>query len=81
MKRSACGENLRQYGNRMDNAWSLREAFNSARKLKDMQDVYCSKARAGQWDSLGLFPKSLQWEALVDVLRGRVKVCAYVPFS
>ena len=33
------------------------------------------KALAGQWDGLGAFPESLQWEALVDVLRGRVKVC------
>jgi hypothetical protein len=36
--------------------------------------VYCSKASSGQWDRLGEFPDDLQWEALVDVLRGRVKV-------
>ncbi|KAK0193022.1 carbohydrate esterase family 9 protein [Armillaria mellea] len=32
------------------------------------------RALAGQWSGLGDFPESLQWEALVDVLRGRVKV-------
>jgi hypothetical protein len=29
---------------------------------------------AGQWQDLGEFPEDLQWEALVDVLRGRVKI-------
>lgn len=29
---------------------------------------------AGQWDDLGEFPEELEWEALVDVLRGKVKV-------
>ena len=30
--------------------------------------------RVGKWNNLGDFPEDLQWEALVDVLRGRVKV-------
>jgi len=42
--------------------------------MKVAQDEYCSKALAGKWDGLGDFPEDLQWEALVDVLRGRVKV-------
>ena len=44
--------------------------------MKNAQDVYCAKAEAGQWDAIQgqSFPESLQWEALVDVLRGRVKV-------
>jgi hypothetical protein len=42
--------------------------------IKESQDAYCSKAIAGQWEGLGEFPEDLQWEALVDVLRGRVKV-------
>lgn len=29
---------------------------------------------AGKFEGLGEFPDDLQWEALVDVLRGRVKV-------
>ena len=35
------------------------------------QDQYCSQALARRWKVLGKF---LQREALVDVLRGRVKV-------
>ncbi|KAJ7698620.1 carbohydrate esterase family 9 protein [Mycena rosella] len=72
----ACGENpSRVYsGTRMDTQWAFRQAYNTARILKDKQDAYCGKALAGQWAGLGEFPEDLQWEALVDVLRGRVKV-------
>ena len=55
----------------------MSQCFNSyetARKIKESQDQYCEKALAGQWHGLGEFPEDLQWEALVDVLRGRVKV-------
>ncbi|KAJ6532734.1 carbohydrate esterase family 9 protein [Mycena vulgaris] len=71
----ACGENpSRVYsGTRMDTQWAFRQAYNTARILKDKQDAYCAKALAGQ-TGLGAFPEDLQWEALVDVLRGRVKV-------
>lgn len=48
--------------------------YDTARKIKEKQDAYCSKALTGQWKGLGEFPEDLQWEALVDVLRGRVKV-------
>lgn len=48
--------------------------YNTAFQLKKKQDEYCSKAMTGQWTGLGDFPEDLQWEALVDVLRGRVKV-------
>ncbi|KAJ6532729.1 carbohydrate esterase family 9 protein [Mycena vulgaris] len=72
----ACGENpSRVYsGTRMDTQWAFRQAYNTARILRDKQDAYCAKALAGQWAGLGAFPEDLQWEALVDVLRGRVKV-------
>ncbi|KAJ7253708.1 carbohydrate esterase family 9 protein [Mycena haematopus] len=72
----ACGENpSRVYsGTRMDTQWAFREGYNTARKIKEKQDAYCDKALAGQWRGLGDFPEDLQWEALVDVLRGRVKV-------
>ncbi|KIJ15978.1 hypothetical protein PAXINDRAFT_99322 [Paxillus involutus ATCC 200175] len=72
----ACGENpSRVYsGTRMDTAWSYREAYENARQIKTKQDGYCSKAIAGEWKGLGDFPEDLKWEALVDVLRGRVKV-------
>jgi hypothetical protein len=74
--RQACGENLKRYGTRMDALWAFRAAYNEARKVKRMQDDFCAKAEGGQWDQLTehQFPESLQWEMLVDVLRGRVKV-------
>lgn len=50
-------------------------SYNEARKLKLEQDEYCVKAQAHQWTGLpAQIPKDLKWEALVDVLRGRVKV-------
>ncbi|KXN85387.1 hypothetical protein AN958_11487 [Leucoagaricus sp. SymC.cos] len=72
----ACGENPSDtyQVTRMDTNWAFREAYNNARKVKEEQDAYCEKAFAGEWKDLGLFPENLQWEALVDVLRGRVKV-------
>lgn len=52
----------------------LSISYNTARKIKKQQDQYCSRAFAGKWKNIGEFPEDLQWEALVDVLRGRVKV-------
>jgi hypothetical protein len=48
--------------------------YNTASQIKKKQDDYCSKALSDEWDGLGDFPDDLQWDALVDVLRGRVKV-------
>lgn len=74
----ACGENpARVYsGTRMDTVWGYRQAYNKAREIRDAQDQYCAKALAGDWKALEgqAFPEDLQWESLVDVLRGRVKV-------
>ncbi|KAN0129749.1 carbohydrate esterase family 9 protein [Lactarius tabidus] len=72
----ACGENpSRVYGDtRMDTFWAFRQAYDKARQILERQDAYCSAAVAGQWTGLGEFPEDLQWEALVDVLRGRVRV-------
>ncbi|KAI0777456.1 carbohydrate esterase family 9 protein [Trametes elegans] len=72
----ACGENPdRVYsGTRMDTAWAFRQAYDKARQIKQSQDDFCAKATKGDWAGLGEFPDDLQWEALVDVLRGRVKV-------
>ncbi|PPQ63486.1 hypothetical protein CVT24_005143 [Panaeolus cyanescens] len=72
----ACGENpSRVYsGTRMDTIWAFRQGYDSARVIKNKQDSYCAKALKGEWNGLGDFPEDLQWEALVDVLRGRVKV-------
>jgi hypothetical protein len=71
----ACGENpSRVFGfSRMDTQWSFRKAYNEARKIKNKQDDYCTKLEMGLWVS-DEYPESLQWEALVDVLRGKVKV-------
>lgn len=49
-------------------------SYDSARRIKEKQDDYCLRALRGQWKNLGEFPEDLKWEALVDVLRGRVKV-------
>ena len=62
----------------MDTVWAFREAYEHARKLKVSQDEFCAKAKRGEWAGLGAFPEDLQWEALVDVIRGRVKVCEVV---
>ncbi|GLB34476.1 putative carbohydrate esterase family 9 protein [Lyophyllum shimeji] len=84
----ACGENpSRVYSQtRMDSGWSFRQAYDTARKVKEAQDAFCTRVRNvqkhGWWPwslgkhiaSLGDFPEDLQWESLVDVLRGRVKL-------
>ncbi|KAG8977393.1 hypothetical protein FRC05_001791 [Tulasnella sp. 425] len=73
----ATGENpSRVYdGTRMDTMWAFREAYNEARKVMNAQDEYCAKAEAGLWKGLAAeVPKDIKWEALVDVLRGKVKV-------
>ena len=51
--------------------------YNRAREIKNKQDDFCAKVEAGRFDEVKgtPFPEDLQWEALVDVLRGRVKVC------
>ncbi|KAL4247136.1 hypothetical protein ABKN59_001342 [Abortiporus biennis] len=74
--KQACGENLKQYGTRMDSIWAFRSAYNEARKIKEAQDLYCLKAEAGLWNDIqgSEYPDSFKWEALVDVLRGRVRI-------
>lgn len=57
-----------------DLAHELHISYDKARQIKNEQDAYCAKAFAGRWNGLGEFPQDYQWEALVDVLRGRVKV-------
>ncbi|KAF9029564.1 composite domain of metallo-dependent hydrolase [Hymenopellis radicata] len=57
----ACGENPSSVYDqtRMDTIWHFRQSYNQARQIKEKQDA---------------IPEDLQWEALVDVLRGRVKI-------
>ncbi|KAJ7178858.1 hypothetical protein C8R43DRAFT_871685 [Mycena crocata] len=72
---SIASESPRVYdGTRMDTVWSVRKAYDEARKMKLAQDRYCEQALAGQWTGLGDFPLELALEALVDVLRGKFKV-------
>ncbi|KAG7098629.1 hypothetical protein E1B28_000547 [Marasmius oreades] len=73
---SLSGENpSRVYSDtRMDTIWAFREAYNKAAQIKKQQDDFCARAEAGDFEGLGDFPHDLKWEALVDVLRGRVKV-------
>lgn len=77
----ACGENpSRVYGmTRLDSGWNFRAAYDSARKLRDAQDDFCAKVESNSWDDLAgkTFPEELQWESLVDVLRGRVKLSVH----
>ncbi|KAI0797049.1 hypothetical protein C8Q75DRAFT_710125 [Abortiporus biennis] len=77
--KQACGENVNAYGTRMDTMWWYRSAYDGARKIKEAQDDYCMKAEAGLWNQLQgqPYPENLQWEALVDVLRGRVKISTH----
>ncbi|KZT52272.1 carbohydrate esterase family 9 protein [Calocera cornea HHB12733] len=74
----ACGENpARVYGQtRMDNVYRFRQAYTAAAALRDAQDSYCASALAGDWKQIAdqSFPYDLALEALVDVLRGKVKV-------
>ncbi|CAA7271147.1 unnamed protein product [Cyclocybe aegerita] len=81
----ACGENINNVYSqvRMDAIWNFRQAYDQARKVRDAQDAFCVRVEAGDWESLKVnenayeeFPENLQWESLVDVLRGRVKLSA-----
>ncbi|KAJ3507229.1 hypothetical protein NLJ89_g6423 [Agrocybe chaxingu] len=81
----ACGENINNVYSqvRMDAIWNFRQAYDQARKVRDAQDLFCARVEAGDWESLKMsenayeeFPENLQWESLVDVLRGRVKLSA-----
>ena len=77
----ACGENPNGWyaQSRMDAAWNFRNAYNEARKLRDAQNEFCERVERRDWDSVGerKFPDDLQWESLVDVLRGKVKVRSF----
>lgn len=86
----ACGENIRRVYSqtRLDLAWNFRNAYAEATKLKRAQDRFCERALEAHAKGLYLqsegsssssaaaeeFPDDLKQEALVDVLRGKVKV-------
>jgi hypothetical protein len=64
---------------RLDSGWNFRAAYDSARKLCDAQDNFCAKVEPNSWGDLAgkTFHEDLQWESLVDVLRGRVKLSVH----
>ncbi|CBQ70126.1 conserved hypothetical protein [Sporisorium reilianum SRZ2] len=82
----ACGENARRIYKvtRFDEAWDFRRTFSAARELKNKQDVFCdsAKAFASLHDSDAApatladaeFPDDLELEAVVALLRGKVKL-------
>lgn len=88
----ACGENIRRVYSqtRLDLAWNFRNAYAEATKLKRAQDQFCERALEAHKEgtylhsvgsssssaSVAEFPDDLKQEALVDVLRGKVKVRA-----
>ncbi|KAL5519409.1 hypothetical protein ACEPAH_1092 [Sanghuangporus vaninii] len=59
---------------RMDSVWQLRSTYDTARQIKESQDSFCEKALKGDLDVNAKFPEELQWEAAVDILRGKVRV-------
>lgn len=62
------------FSNRTRICSPVHDRYDKARQIKEAQDEYCAKAKRGDWYELGAYPEDFQWEALVDVLRGRVKV-------
>jgi hypothetical protein len=73
----ACGENIRRVykQTRLDLSYNFRSSFEMARKIKVSQDEYCERALESDKKGATMsekFPDDLEWEALVDVLRGKV---------
>ena len=55
------------------NEAEIASRYETARKLKVDQDEFCESAMNGKWGAIKgkKFPEDLQWESLVDILRGR----------
>ncbi|KAF7778394.1 hypothetical protein Agabi119p4_2739 [Agaricus bisporus var. burnettii] len=77
----ACGENQDRVYNqvRMDAAWNFREAYHTANEIKIAQDAFCDAVEAEYWDVVDGkdIPEDYQWESLVDVLRGKVRLSVH----
>jgi hypothetical protein len=60
----------------MDGSWNFRQAYNTANDIKTAQDTFCDAVEAKDWVSVDgkEVPEDYQWESLVDVLRGKVRV-------
>lgn len=81
----ATGENQkRQFENvaggpatRLGESFWFRKAYENARRVKAAQDRWCEAATTGMAAGEVLteeYPRSLEWQTLVDVLRGDVRV-------
>ena len=82
---------------RLGEAWLFRKSFESARNLLEQQDDWCEAGLVAQnrygSDNAhlfvhGRFPERLEWESLVALLRGSVKlnvhcyeVCCFLSFG
>lgn len=65
---------------RMDLAYNFRSSLEIARKIKRSQDEFCEAALFAHSKGEVLaakFPDDLEWEALVDVLRGKVRFACF----
>ncbi|KAF5347941.1 hypothetical protein D9756_010123 [Leucocoprinus leucothites] len=74
----ACGENIDRVHSqvRMDAAWNFRQAYHTANDIKNAQDAFCDAVEAEEWDAVDgkSLPEDYQWESLVDILRGKVRL-------
>ncbi|KAK6957921.1 hypothetical protein Daesc_000711 [Daldinia eschscholtzii] len=80
----AMGENQkRQFQNvpggpstRLGESYWFRKAYDNARRVKQEQDRWCEAASTekGLSSITSEYPRSLEWQTLVDVLRGDVRV-------
>ncbi|KAL1881093.1 hypothetical protein Plec18167_003635 [Paecilomyces lecythidis] len=61
---------------RLGESYWFRFAYDKARQLMRKQDRWCEKARSesGRLTLTTEYPTSLQWQTLVDVLRGDIRV-------
>ncbi|OTA59273.1 composite domain of metallo-dependent hydrolase [Hypoxylon sp. EC38] len=61
---------------RLGESYWFRKAYDNARRLKREQDRWCETASAtnGLRSITREYPRSLEWQTLVDVLRGDVRV-------
>ncbi|KAI0172629.1 composite domain of metallo-dependent hydrolase [Hypoxylon sp. FL1284] len=64
---------------RLGESYWFRKAYASAAEVRRAQDRWCSAASRGPAAAaaLGEYPRSLEWQTLVDVLRGDVRVHAH----
>lgn len=78
----ACGENIARvyHLTRMDESYNFRSAFTKAKAIKLAQNEFCERVEVATKQGNVLkekFPEELEFEALVDVLRGKVSIATH----